>query len=119
MLVHGVRGHQLSDNDSMSEEELEVFGVDWEGLEDNSLLLSRQANNPDDERPSSWIGRRGPPEHLNEVNLEAPGLPVPLDEVETIYTSVSPWIGCTNEGDIDMLWCNGLLFARSVYGNIF
>src|SRR6202050_19966 len=45
MLVHGVRGDQLPDKD-LSEEELEVYGVDWEGLHDEWLLNSQQANNP-------------------------------------------------------------------------
>ena len=31
---------------SMSEEELEVFGVDWEGLHNDTLLQSREENNP-------------------------------------------------------------------------
>ncbi|KAF8187259.1 hypothetical protein K438DRAFT_1973001 [Mycena galopus ATCC 62051] len=30
----------------MSEEELEVYGIDWEGLRDNALLDSQQRNNP-------------------------------------------------------------------------
>lgn len=125
MLVHGIRGHQLSSSDNMSvddnmsEAELEVFGVDWEGLEDNSLLLSRQSNNPNNEDPSSWIGRRGPPENLSEVRLDAPDQPVTYSEAQIIHNCVSPWIGCTAENDIDMLWCNTLLFARSHFGNSF
>ena len=44
MLVHGVRGDQLPEEE-LSEEELEVYGVDWEGLLDEWLLQSQRANN--------------------------------------------------------------------------
>ncbi|KAF8055696.1 hypothetical protein FPV67DRAFT_1567427 [Lyophyllum atratum] len=74
MIVHGVRGYQLPrlDDSTMTEEELEVFGMDWEGLREDNLLQSREANNPRNEDSGSWLGRVGPPEHLNEVPLHAP-----------------------------------------------
>ena len=39
MIVHGMWGHALSEE--LSEEELEVYGVDWEGLHDEVLLNSQ------------------------------------------------------------------------------
>lgn len=50
MLVHGVRGYQLpTETEPINDEELEVFGVDWEGLTDDMLLESRENNNQPDE----------------------------------------------------------------------
>lgn len=36
-LVNGVRGDEIGQF-TMTDEELEVFGVDWEGLQDETLL---------------------------------------------------------------------------------
>lgn len=121
MLVHGDRGHELAQeaSDSLSESELEIYGVDWEGLEDNLLLSSQQSNNSDSEISTSWIGRRGPPDNLNEVALEAPDLSVSMEEANAIYDAVHPWIGCVEEDDINMLWNNSLVFARAHYGDQF
>ncbi|KAF8129446.1 hypothetical protein K438DRAFT_1887482, partial [Mycena galopus ATCC 62051] len=52
MLINGVRGNQLPD-DVMSEEELEVYGIDWEGLRDDALLDSQWHNNPTAEGATS------------------------------------------------------------------
>ncbi|KAF8208063.1 hypothetical protein K438DRAFT_1574451 [Mycena galopus ATCC 62051] len=61
MLVNGVRGNQLPEEEPLSEEELEVYGIDWSGLREDDLLASQQANNPIGEGATSWIGRVGPP----------------------------------------------------------
>jgi len=37
MIVHGVRGDRLPEGE-LNEEELEVYGVDWEALRDEDLL---------------------------------------------------------------------------------
>lgn len=73
MIVHGVRGDTPTDTIT-SEEELEVYGLDWEALQDDTLRASHAANNPLSEGWTSWIGRTGPPEHLNEVSLESPNI---------------------------------------------
>ncbi|KAI0055053.1 hypothetical protein BV25DRAFT_1766853, partial [Artomyces pyxidatus] len=72
MYVFGVRGSQLAPEEALSEEELEVYGVDWEGLMENSLLTSRTSNNQTDEGYTSWVGRAGPPEHLNTIEVDPP-----------------------------------------------
>lgn len=120
MLVHGDRGHNLlPSSDILPENELEEYGVDWEGLEDISLLSSRQTNSSNRDTFTSWIGHRGPPDNLNEVALEAPNLPIPMEEAQIIYNTFYQSIGCTEENDIDMLWNNGLSFARLRYGDSF
>ncbi|KAJ7046023.1 hypothetical protein C8F04DRAFT_1227305 [Mycena alexandri] len=69
-LVHGTHGHTLASD--LSEEELEVYSVDWEGLHDDTLLHSQRENNAEETGWTSWLGRVGPPEHLNEVPVESP-----------------------------------------------
>ncbi|TBU51966.1 hypothetical protein BD310DRAFT_833201 [Dichomitus squalens] len=71
MLIHGVRGDAPADIIN-SDEELEVYGLDWEALQEDDLRTSHATNNPLSEGWSSWLGRTGPPEHLNEVNVESP-----------------------------------------------
>ncbi|KAJ7017993.1 hypothetical protein C8F04DRAFT_978180 [Mycena alexandri] len=58
-LVHGAHGHALAAD--LSEEELEVYGVDWEGLHDVTLLHSQRENNAEETGWTSWLGRVGPP----------------------------------------------------------
>ncbi|KAG6884961.1 hypothetical protein C0995_009724, partial [Termitomyces sp. Mi166 len=59
-----VSGSQLEE-EQMSQEKLEIYGLDWEGITDDHLLESLDDNNPRDEPSESWF-RRGPPPHLNE-----------------------------------------------------
>ncbi|KAH9912791.1 hypothetical protein B0H21DRAFT_704191, partial [Amylocystis lapponica] len=116
MFVHGVRGDQLPLPDNMPQEELEVFGVDWEGLRDNDLLRSQRSNNAADEDFSSWIGHVGPPENLNEVSLESPGGVFGPEELEILDSSLFPWMEhVASEADVVALWTNGGIVARSIY----
>ncbi|TDL14093.1 hypothetical protein BD410DRAFT_734592 [Rickenella mellea] len=119
MLVHGVRGSQHQDVDNMTAEELEVFGVDWEGLQDEGVLNSRQQNNPLSEDSSSWIGRTGPPEHLNEVNLDAPNAPLLPQEQYFLQQSLQPLMQSAENTDIIILWTQGLALARNLNSHMF
>lgn len=121
MLVHGVRGSQLP-REEMSEEELEVYGVDWEGLHDDRLLRSQRTNNSIGEGWSSWVGRTGPPDHLNEVPLNSPtsGALTPRD-AEVINEPLQDLSNSADHDDTDRrsLWLFALGHARSVRGDIF
>ncbi|KAJ3768271.1 hypothetical protein FB446DRAFT_766700 [Lentinula raphanica] len=79
MLTQGMRGDSL-DQFAMSEEELEVFGVDWEGLQDEVLLRSLRQNYANEQESSTWLGQRGPPERFNEVEVEPPPGAMTADE---------------------------------------
>ncbi|KAJ7834799.1 hypothetical protein B0H14DRAFT_3087591 [Mycena olivaceomarginata] len=70
---HGPNRNQLPEEE-LSEEELEVYGIDWSGLRDNDLLASQRANNSIGEGATSWIGRVGPPPlaDLSSVVVEPP-----------------------------------------------
>ncbi|KAJ3970262.1 hypothetical protein EV361DRAFT_1027262 [Lentinula raphanica] len=70
MIANGLRGGSL-DEVAMTDEELEVFGVDWEGLRDDDLLNSLRRNY-NHEGSGSWLGQRGPPPELNRVVVDPP-----------------------------------------------
>ncbi|KAJ7892446.1 hypothetical protein B0H13DRAFT_2234788 [Mycena leptocephala] len=73
MFANGVRGDQLpAKEENLSEEELEVYGIDWQGLHDDNLLQSQAQNNSTAEGSSSWIGRTGPPPDLSQVHVQPP-----------------------------------------------
>ena len=119
MLVHGVRGDQLPDEEELSTEELEVYGVDWEGLGDDELLRARRQNNPVDEEGSSWVGRSGPPAHLNEVSVESPPGDLTQHEISSLDNAVEGWYEFTDDSSRISLWVQGLSCARATRGDLF
>ena len=86
MIVHGMWGHALSEE--LSEEELEVYGVDWEGLHDEVLLNSQRNNNSTEDGWTSWLSCSGPPEHLNKAPVEPPQGPFGPRELESANCSI-------------------------------
>jgi hypothetical protein len=120
MLVHGIRGDPLP-NDNMSQEELEVFGVDWEALRDDNILQSQRDNNDLLEQPDTWLGRVGPPPNLNEVQVNAPEAPSSLTvvEIQNIDNVVSSWIGLGDDDSITQTWIHGLSTAWRLRPGLF
>jgi hypothetical protein len=118
-LVHGVRGDQLVHDNEITEQELEVFGIDWEALRDERLLASQQGNNDIREDSTSWLGRVGPPDNLNEVQVDAPNAPLRLEEVQQIDEATSAWRHIGDENSIVLSWVHGLATARNIRGDIF
>ncbi|KAJ7715589.1 hypothetical protein B0H16DRAFT_1434850 [Mycena metata] len=116
-LVHGARGHALVDD--LSEEELEVYGVDWEGLHDDTLLHSQRENNVAEMGWTSWLGRIGPPEHLNEVPVESPEGPLHLDQVAALEAVIGQWRGLAANSDIIHLWSIALAFCCTLNNTAF
>ncbi|KAI0313031.1 hypothetical protein OF83DRAFT_1036162, partial [Amylostereum chailletii] len=120
MYVHGVRGDVLPAEENMGEEELEVYRVDWEGLRDDRVLRSHRSNNSTQEEPSSWVGRVGPPERLNEVPLEPPpNYVLPPEDMEQLNLIVDDWISQADDEAIVTAWAYGVAFARSRRPDIF
>ncbi|KAH9922729.1 uncharacterized protein B0H18DRAFT_879111 [Fomitopsis serialis] len=121
MLVHGVRGDQLPE-EALSEEELEVYGVDWEALREERLLHSHHANNAHDDGWSSWIGRSGPPEHMNEVPVQAledPALTNLSNTLAELRDVIHPWAGRADSESLTLRWINSLLLLQARYPNLF
>jgi hypothetical protein len=118
MFVHGVRGDQLPD-DSMTDDELEVFGVDWEALQDEQLLHSQQTNNSGAEGWTSWVGQTGPPVNLSEVPVEPPVGPMHAAEVQLLLANLQTLIGSPDNVDVINLWVHGLTYAHILYPHLF
>ena len=115
MLVHGVRSDQLPEED-LTEEELKVYGVDWEGLGDERLLHSQRVNNPTNEGWNSWVGRIGPPEHLNMVHVDPPISSLQSSDIAALDETLRPWIqGSASDDEIIALWTHALAYVQESY----
>lgn len=120
MYVHGVRGSQLPNEENLSPDDMEVYGVDWEGLQDDHLLRARSSNNPDSEEATSWIQGGPPPrERMNEIVVEPPTELLSVDELDYINRHVPVVIEELSEGEISRMWRAGLIAARSLRSDIF
>lgn len=118
MLVCGVRGADIL-TDTMPEEELEVYGVDWEGLQDEQLIGSIQSNNLRPENSNSWVGQVGPPSNLNTVHLDAPQGPLTALQLQTINNAVAAYLGSGDDDGIIMAWMIGLVEAQMMQPELF
>jgi hypothetical protein len=120
MFANGVRGDQLpAEEENLSEEELEVYGIDWQGLHDDNLLQSQAQNNSTAEGSSSWIGRTGPPPDLSQVHVQPPPGTLTEEEVADLYNSFAHLIGSAEDTDIFSLWNQALAYVRVLYPNVF
>ena len=117
MLVHGIRGDQLPQNESLTEEEIEIYGVDWAALRDEHILRSVRAHSSNEES-TSWIGRTGPPAHLNEVSLDAPIIFETFNMAE-FDQRINTWIESQTELTIASIWVHALALVHVLYGNLF
>jgi hypothetical protein len=118
MMASGFRGDFISD--SLSIEELEIYGIDWAAYRDEQVLRSVRENTT--EPASSWIGQAGPPPNLNEVSLYSPlgpdtiGSQVSeqfLQELAAVFTVDG------SEITIPLAWSRALAIAHSTFGNVF
>ncbi|KAJ3816144.1 hypothetical protein F5880DRAFT_1494570, partial [Lentinula raphanica] len=118
MIVHGIRGDSL-DQYSMTDAELEVFGVDWEGLGDETLLQSLRRNYAHEQGSNTWLGQLGPPQQLNEVRVNPPtGLMTPED-IQELHVLLTPIPRSVTEIDAVTLWRTALVYARILYPSDF
>lgn len=108
--VNGVRGDSL--HEDANADDLENYGVDWEGLADDDLLASNLGNNSRQEGTSSWIGRDGPPPVLNNVPVESPDMPLSIPEVEGLYAHVLPHLSSYDDQSLVTRWILGLAYSR-------
>jgi len=100
----------------MSEEELEIYGIDWEGLREDHVHHSQLLNNSLEEESTSWVGQSGPPPILNEVRVDTPRTPsyeAALQDALYDYFGDSE---ATDEPSRIQLWVVALAFARSMPG---
>ena len=119
MLTNGIQGDILSNDPPLKE--IEVFGIDWEGLQDKQLLASiYDRNNVQTEGFDSWVGQVSPPPHLNEVHLDAPPQgSFTAREVETVDNAVAHYSGQGDDNSIIGAWRAGLVAAQMMRPNFF
>ncbi|KAJ7473885.1 hypothetical protein B0H11DRAFT_2429821 [Mycena galericulata] len=120
MHINGVRGNQLPE-DQISDEELEVFGIDWAGLRDDTLLQSQRQNNPLGEGATSWNGRVGPPALADLSSVIVEPLPGTLteDEVTSLYNAVQHLLGSADDAECIMAWTSALAHVRIFRQDLF
>lgn len=116
-LVNGVRGDDLHQF-AMTDKELEVFGVDWEGLQDETLLRTLRSHYTD-EGSGSWLGRRGPPPDLNEVAVNPPSVLLSHGQVNFLDQQLQHHIRLPREQEVIQLWIDALALATTMYPNEF
>ncbi|KAJ6448497.1 hypothetical protein C8R45DRAFT_850309, partial [Mycena sanguinolenta] len=120
MFINGVRGDQLPpEEEGLDDDELEVYGIDWQGLREDGILHSQAQNNRRDEGSSSWLGRTGPPTDLSQVDVQPPPGTLTDAQVEHLYHSFSHLIGSAVETDIILLWTQALAHVRVLYPDVF
>jgi len=118
MLVRGVQGDLITEED-LNLEELEVYGVDWEALENEQILTSRDTNNDRSENWTSWISQDGQPPYLNEVIVEPPEGPLSEEEVQLIDNTVSQYMDQANSESRFQMWYQALALARNFHPDMF
>ncbi|KAJ8094099.1 hypothetical protein PM082_023307 [Marasmius tenuissimus] len=112
MLVHSFRGDNLQ-SFPMTEDDLELFGVDWEGLHNETLLRTLHQNYSQD-GATSWIGNRGPPPSLNDIPVNPPPCLMSSEETAALLHHIEPLPRSSQQDHIRNLWINGLAYARHI-----
>lgn len=112
-----MRGDSV-DQFSMSDDELEVFGVDWEGLQDETLLRALRRNYANEEG-STWHGRQGPSPVLHEVRVDPPSGPLTTTQIRELDTVIQSIPRTSEQGDVMNLWVTALAHVRMLYPHRF
>ncbi|KAJ3926141.1 MAG: hypothetical protein NXY57DRAFT_906124 [Lentinula lateritia] len=118
MFVQGFQGEAL-DQFAMSDEELEVFGIDWEGLEDEVLLRSLRKNYAHEDGTSTSLGRHGPPPNLNEVVVDPPSDLLTSEQLDALNMALRHIPRGSELGQIVDLWTNALAYVRTIFPGYF
>ncbi len=105
---------QTRRDDVLTTDGLEVYGINWEGLEDARLLQSQEQNNTQDEGFTSWVGQPGPLQNLNEVRLDPPEAPLLEQQVFDLLRAVGFLMGMSDDGSVIQLWSSALALARTM-----
>ena len=117
MVVYGLRGRELEIE--LNDEELELYGLDWDALDDDAIRSSQLQNNPVNEGTSSWIGRRGPPDNLSEVTVESPEAPLDVAEVNGLHAAIQHLPAHSDDTSVVQVWTTALAYVRTLHHNEF
>ena len=88
-------------------------------MDSDSLLQSRETNNPPTEGTSSWLGCSDPPEDLNEVPVEAPAGIFTAEELTLVDSTLAHMAGAVDGVDVARLWVEALALACTLYSGMF
>ena len=112
MIVHSICGDPLL-GEELGNEDIEVYGVDWEGLGDDWLLHLQKENNSADKGSTSWIGQIGPPQNLSEVSVYPPSSDVlTSDELIGLAKTVCLWYCLPDNEDKLLAWSHRLYISH-------
>jgi hypothetical protein len=122
MFIIGMRRRGVDDTIARQEdavENVEEFGIDWEGLPDVGGLV------PDDEELVRQLQERGQnpfddyaPDTLNEVPCEPPECPLTLDQVNGLESTLSARFNMSTSHDMDVytdVWIRALAWCRDLF----
>jgi hypothetical protein len=116
MYIHGVRGFaNASPLDHVDDAELEVYGVDWEALQDDRILETRSTNNPPNEGSTSWLGRTQPPPQLSGVELDPPVAPTHDEYIQSLDLHIHHWMSGHPAASPAEIWINALALFNSIF----
>ncbi|KAJ8074675.1 hypothetical protein PM082_022253 [Marasmius tenuissimus] len=118
MMENGVRGMDevwnMNDDDRVnfaSQEDVDLYGIDWEAIDDHNLYQHHQENNiPDDERDPYNPFSTYHPNLFSHVEVEPPSCPLSPDQVEQLKLHLSslPYIHSQEIESRRLLWHNAL-----------
>lgn len=114
MLLHGIRGDDVFEEEELDDGELQDYGVDWEALQDEAIVASHAANNRE---PATWMGRTGPPENLSEVIVEDVGSALSADHAELLYQHIEPLLEHADQASLEERWRQALAFVHRLNPN--
>ena len=114
MFILGMRRRVVDDAAVRQEEaveDVEEFGIDWDGIEDEQLVreLQGQAENPFDGYA---------PDALNEVPCKPPDCPLTLNQVNGLDATLSTQFNMTAFHDMDVytaVWIQALTWCRDLF----
>lgn len=112
MLTQGVRGDELPQEEEIAEADLELYGVDWEGLGDDQILQSNEENNMEEPGVIQQAEQFVQPQHLNRVSLESPDHPFSDDQVVWLSGQLAQYQDMQNREHVLQAWGDGLVYAR-------
>lgn len=110
MLVHGIRGDEFH---AIDHQDLQLYGVDWEALQDGDIEVSRLGDSTVDGGMPSQTAWSGPPENLSEVTVDEPTCDLSTDNVDALYTFVRPLFDFSDHDSLMRRWTLALAFSRT------
>ncbi|KAF8804650.1 hypothetical protein BYT27DRAFT_7225284 [Phlegmacium glaucopus] len=116
--IRGGPNRSPEDIDSLSNKELEVYGIDWAAYGEEQVLRSVRENSTS-EPASSWIGQTGPPPNLNEVPLYSPPGPAVAGTGQFVQRVAEAFVVDGGDVTIPLVWSQALAVAHSTFGNVF